>query len=167
MLELSHMKNTQRGFVVPLLVGIIALLLVGGGAYYVTRQQSVVQIPENNTDSSASQKPQSAAQPTPGTPITLITTDICSPEVKDGSTLLFTDKNRKVWTVNYSKATFTNYGNVSKTVQSTTLQDWLKSLYRVGQPKAEFCGAPGTITVTGALVGSTVFASHIELVGQG
>ncbi len=33
------MKNTQKGFIVPMLIGIIALLIVGGGAYVYLNQQ--------------------------------------------------------------------------------------------------------------------------------
>ncbi len=33
------MKNTQRGFIVPLLLAVIAILLIGGGAYIYTQNQ--------------------------------------------------------------------------------------------------------------------------------
>jgi len=113
-----------------------------------------------------------ATQTASGTPITLTTIDICSPLLKDASTLLFTDNNNKTWTVDYRNASFSEYSLTTGRVQGadgllkTTLQDWLKSLYRVGQPRAEICGAPGKITVAGTLIGDTVFASHIELDGQ-
>lgn len=38
-----HMKTTQRGFIVPLLLVIIALLFVGGGAYVYTQQSHSTQ----------------------------------------------------------------------------------------------------------------------------
>jgi len=33
MLEFGHMKNTQKGFILPVLLGIVALLIIGGGLY--------------------------------------------------------------------------------------------------------------------------------------
>lgn len=112
------------------------------------------------------------SQTASGTPVTLTTIDICSPLLKDASTILFIDNNKKTWTVDYRNASFSGYSRTAGVAQGTdgllktTLQDWLKSLYRVGQPQAEICGAPGKITITGTLTDGLVLASHIELAGQ-
>lgn len=55
------MKNTQKGFIMPLLLAIIAILLVGGGAYVYTQKK---QIKQSGVASSTSQVT-STAQTTP------------------------------------------------------------------------------------------------------
>ena len=42
------MKNTQKGFVVPLLIIIIAVLVIGGGSY-IYNQNKKVEVSENNS----------------------------------------------------------------------------------------------------------------------
>ena len=42
------MKNLQKGFVVPLLLGIIALLVIGGGVYIY--QNKKAEVPSTNTN---------------------------------------------------------------------------------------------------------------------
>ncbi|MCR4276433.1 MAG: hypothetical protein NUV90_03545 [Candidatus Parcubacteria bacterium] len=155
------MKTKQKGFISPLLLALIAVLLIGGGVYaYVQNKQATPITQTSNSQTSS------------GTPVILTTSDICSPLLKDASTLLFTDNNNKTWTVDYRNASFSEYslttGNAQGTngLLQTTLQDWLKSLYRVGQQQALNCGAPGKITITGTLTDGIVFASHIELAGQ-
>jgi hypothetical protein len=174
------MKTTQKGFIAPLILIIIAIVILGGGAYVYTQQEQAnplatenVTLPKaTSTAFESGEVMKTPSQDVSNTPITLTTGDICSPLYKDTSMLLFTDDNKKIWTVNYQDARFSEYSFSTGKVQGTdgllktTLQDWLKSLYRVGQPQAEFCGAPGKITITGTLIGNTVFASRIELRGQ-
>lgn len=166
------MKTIQRGFIVPLLLVVIALLLLGGGAYVFTQKKSANPPVTGSLPVATSTAQTSVSQTVSGTSVTLTTTDICSPLLNDETTLLFIDTNNKTWKVDYQNASFSEYSYTTGKVQGTdgllktTLQDWLKSLYRVGQPQALNCGAPGKITITGALVGDIVFASHIELSGQ-
>ena len=152
-----------------MVIVIIALLLVGG-AYYANNKSAT--LTPNSTGNSVSQQSQNAKQTTSSTSVTLTTADICSPLLKDASTLLFTDNYQKSWTVDYRNASFSEYsyttGKVNGTdgLLKTTLQDWLKSIPSVGMPKNETCNAPGKITITGTRVDDVVFATHIELSGQ-
>ena len=44
------MKNTKRGFIVPLLIAIIAVLAIGGGVYLYTQNKSVDISVSSNSD---------------------------------------------------------------------------------------------------------------------
>ncbi len=41
------MKNLQKGFIVPLLLGVIALLVIVGGVYYYSHTSSTTKIPDD------------------------------------------------------------------------------------------------------------------------
>ncbi len=66
------MKTTQKGFVVPLLIGIIAILAVGGGAYVYSQKNKVKTAPTNLSTSSTSTAtvvPISDSNPAPSTSV--------------------------------------------------------------------------------------------------
>ena len=43
-----YMKNKQKGFIVPIIIGIIALIIVGGGIYFYSNQKNKVVSPISN-----------------------------------------------------------------------------------------------------------------------
>ena len=52
------MKNLQRGFVIPLIITVIALLLISGGIYFYTNKKTIntpVQETSKTTETSATQ----------------------------------------------------------------------------------------------------------------
>ena len=49
------MKNTQKGFIVPLLIVIIAVLVIGGGVYVYTKNSNPIQSALNDEATSTNQ----------------------------------------------------------------------------------------------------------------
>lgn len=59
----NNMKNSQKGFVVPLLIGIIALLVIGGGVYiYGNKKVEVPAVVDNTTVQSNQVQQQTGGQ---------------------------------------------------------------------------------------------------------
>src|SRR3989344_2641973 len=59
------MKNSQKGFVVPLLVGIIALLVIGGGVYIYENKKVETPVVVDNTVQQSNQVQQPIVQNNP------------------------------------------------------------------------------------------------------
>ncbi len=93
------MKNLQRGFVVPILIVIIALLVIGGGVYIYENEKVEVPVVADNTTQQSSQAQQTNNRQNSA----IIKTNPVSSAVPDKSSLTVSSPNgQEVW-VNGSK----------------------------------------------------------------
>lgn len=174
------MKDSQNGFIAPILLALIAILLIGGGAYAYLNKVLVENQTPPQIEPLADTNEQPSPTPVAQTPVavTIVGAVYNSVYIKsngENSEFLFIDKSNKQWTVYYRNASFreTSYttGRVNGTdgLLNTTLQAWIKGQPNISDFSRTFDGpgTPGTITITGHMSDDGVLvASSINIDGQ-
>jgi Ser-Thr-rich glycosyl-phosphatidyl-inositol-anchored membrane family len=94
------MKNSQKGFVVPLLVAIIAILIIGGGVYIYENKKVETPVVADNTTQQSNQIKQINTQNTP----VIKTTPVSNPAPVKSSITISSPNGQEVW-VNGSEQT--------------------------------------------------------------
>jgi hypothetical protein len=102
------MKNSQKGFVVPLLLGIIALLVIGGGVYIYENNKIETPVVADNTTQQSNQVQQTNTQNSPvinqqNTSV-IKTTPVSNPAPVKSSVTISSPNGQEVW-VNRSQQT--------------------------------------------------------------
>ncbi|MFA6340682.1 MAG: hypothetical protein WCX27_00370 [Candidatus Paceibacterota bacterium] len=142
------MKNSQKGFIAPLLIAIIAILVVGGGTYIYIKRSS-----NPNTTITGNQTATSTIE------VTLVIKPINGSFVGN-DTWITTDTNGRKWNINYKDAEFFNSNGAIGQTQSD-LNVWLKLAKEELTPGYEGPGPKMPIDVTGTIKGGIFHASQI------
>ncbi len=154
------MKNSQKGFIVPVLIMIIVLMLIGGGTYIYLQNNKITITPINqqNNEKISTTTVTSSIQPE----ITVVAQSLNGNFVGDN---IFNTKDDtgKEWSINYKNAKF-YYTNPQANPQiwPGNLADWVKTSKATLSPENNE-GAPGAITIVGTIDGNGILnASSIK-----
>jgi hypothetical protein len=171
------MKQTQRGFIVPLVIIIIAALAVGGGVYYSkNKNKSASAIPEVETVAASNEvvKDNTAANTTPSSEW----------EVYTNNTFKFSIKYPSTWLVEYTvsasamqKVTFSdpksssNKWSININKESYKSKDKLleqmSTLFKSEKPVVSTISINGLQATKMEIAGTNVHTIHVVTSGSG